>query len=94
MMIQRTGNPAAAHARQYKAKPWSVPRLRGRGKQGNIVMHTVYPSALCVATFRLFVYQERSRSIRRSRPHPCSPRPRKRGALHGWRTPGLIRPLL
>jgi hypothetical protein len=21
-------------------KPWSVPRLRGRGKQGNTVMHT------------------------------------------------------
>jgi hypothetical protein len=21
-------------------KPWSVPRLRGRGEQGNIVMHT------------------------------------------------------
>jgi len=21
-------------------KPWSAPRLRGRGKQGNIVMHT------------------------------------------------------
>ncbi len=31
---------AAAHARQRKTQPWSVPRLRGRGEQGNIVMHT------------------------------------------------------
>jgi hypothetical protein len=33
-------SPAAACARQRKAHPWSAPRLRGRGEQGNIVMHT------------------------------------------------------
>jgi hypothetical protein len=31
---------AVAHACQYQAQPWSVPRLRGRGERGNIVMHT------------------------------------------------------
>jgi hypothetical protein len=25
-----------------KREPWSVPRLRGRGEQGNIVIHTAF----------------------------------------------------
>jgi hypothetical protein len=31
---------AAGHLRGRKL--WSVPRLRGRGKQGNIAMHTYF----------------------------------------------------
>jgi hypothetical protein len=34
-------NPADANMRDnIRRKPWSVPRLRGRGEQGNTVMHT------------------------------------------------------
>jgi len=32
--------PANANARRPRAQPWSVPRLRGRGEQGDIMMHT------------------------------------------------------
>jgi hypothetical protein len=42
--------PAVAYARRHEAQPWSVPRLRGRGEQGNIVMHTQVLSALYVRT--------------------------------------------
>ena len=34
-----------------RRKPWSAPRLRGRGEQGNIVIRSQSLSALCVATF-------------------------------------------
>ena len=30
----------------YASEPWSAPRLRGRGKQGNIVMHIPFLTAL------------------------------------------------
>ena len=33
-----------------RRKPWSVPRLRGRGEQGNIVVHTLFLSVLYVRT--------------------------------------------
>jgi hypothetical protein len=33
-----------------RRKPWSVPRLRGRGEQGNIVVHILFLSVLYVRT--------------------------------------------
>jgi hypothetical protein len=54
-MVELT--PVTAVVRQTPVRvntrhnPWSVPRLRGRGEQGYIVMHTKLLSALYVRTY-------------------------------------------
>jgi hypothetical protein len=64
---------------------------RGRGKQGNILICT---RSFCQRSMSGPVSlhaQERGMTVRLPYPQRCSPRPRKRGALHGLR---LLAPLL
>jgi hypothetical protein len=46
----RSQNPGAR-----RRQPWSVPRLRGRGKQGDIITHAVPLSTLCIALIENFL---------------------------------------
>src|SRR5260370_26010953 len=45
-----------------RRKPWSVPRLRGRGEQGKIAMHATFLPALYFATLSSSHTQESSRT--------------------------------
>jgi hypothetical protein len=78
--------PCPSSSRQ----PWSVPRLRGRGKQGEIARKVHFVSVLydvdegsSLVDVRLSHMQERRPRLGLPRLYPCSPRPRKRGTLHG-----------
>jgi hypothetical protein len=72
--------------RKPRAIPWSVPRLRGRGKQRNIVMQIFHLCQGYVGDVRLSTHtKERSETKRLPHHQPCLPRPRKRGTLHRLR---------
>jgi hypothetical protein len=68
MRASRGGDGSGPAARRPRErKPWSVPRLRGRGEQGNIVMHTELLSALYVRTMPLHIQE---RGITANLPYP------------------------
>jgi hypothetical protein len=89
---------SALHSRAARAgrtgSPWSVPRLRGRGEQGEIVRRTpLYPRSTSRPRFPLvrrsiptFHTKKRGGPIGLAHCGLCSPRPRKRGTLHGGRS--------
>jgi len=70
-------------------EPWSVPRLRGRGKQGEIARKAhLCPRSMTStrgslsSTYVLNTRKSADRTLGLPRVYLCSPRPRKRGTLH------------